>query len=342
MAINNNYTRGIFLFIFIVFIGCSPSPKSEPVPISETQDSVETEEKQEIKSITADDITIEKDLLYNKYTLDDKYHYKDTTRIFQWDKIKDRLAFLETIQQGDIEWGILRNYRNNNGEAPLVKRYERNEYKRIADTLGVERYQGIPLFLPGDTVTGERYGRDGTLIKLMNKDDSISNLIEIKTTDIEGKWFVPRKYVKSLADSTVFEKAIFVDVTNQNIATIEKIGYKWIVRSMNPATTGMHRPPYQQETPTGLFVVQEKKPKMFYLVDGTTEIAGFAPNASRFTNGGYIHGIPVNNPEGKIIEYSKSLGTTPRSHMCVRNATSHAQYVYDWAPVGQSVVFVID
>lgn len=55
---------------------------------------------------------------------------------------------------------------------------------------------------------------------------------------------------------------------------------------------------------------------MIYLVDGSKETGGFAPYANRFTNGAYIHGVPVNAPRKSLIEYSPSLGTTPRSHMC--------------------------
>ncbi|WP_353937924.1 L,D-transpeptidase family protein [Parabacteroides goldsteinii] len=58
--------------------------------------------------------------------------------------------------------------------------------------------------------------------------------------------------------------------------------------------------------------------------------------------GGYIHGVPVNAPRKSLIEYSSTLGTTPRSHMCVRNATSHAKFIYDWAPVYETLVFVFD
>ena len=95
-------------------------------------------------------------------------------------------------------------------------------------------------------------------------------------------------------------------------------------------------------TPLGIFLLQQKKPKMVYHKDGTTENGGFAPWASRFTNGGYIHGVPVNLPRTKQIEYSPSLGTIPRSHMCVRNATSHAKFIYDWAPTEESLVIVIE
>lgn len=46
------------------------------------------------------------------------------------------------------------------------------------------------------------------------------------------------------------------------------------------------------------------------------ETGGYAPYASRFTDGAYIHGVPVNEPRKTQIEYSWSLGTTP-DHICV-------------------------
>lgn len=70
-----------------------------------------------------------------------------------------------------------------------------------------------------------------------------------------------------------------------------------------------------------------EKVKMVFLKDGSKETGGYAPYASRFTDGAYIHGVPVNEPRKTQIEYSWSLGTTPRSHMCVRNATSHAKFI---------------
>ena len=330
----------LFLLLLYILCGCSSDTKQtekEPIPAIDTT-KVEEEKP---KELTANDIVIKKELLYDKYTLEDSYPYKDTTRVFQWDKIKEKLAHLENIQLIHDKWGILQNYKNGNGEAPLIRTWKRNEYKRVADTTGVERYQSVPLFLPGDTITGERYGRDGSLVKIIHQ-DTTSNFIKVETTTFDGQWLVPRKYVKLVPDTVSFTHAIFVDRNNENIVTMEKDGSVWKVRSMNPATTGLHRPPYQQETPLGLFVIQEKKYKMFFLVDGTTRNGGFAPYANRFTNGGYIHGIPVNAPRTTLIEYSASLGTTPRSHMCVRNASSHAKFVYDWAPVDKSLVIVIE
>lgn len=160
---------------------------------------------------------------------------------------------------------------------------------------------------------------------------------------IEKEWMVPKRYLYELADSVFFSHVIVVDRKDQNIATLEFVERgKWKIRSMNPATTGKHNPPYGQETPLGIFVLQQKKRNMYFWKDGTREIGGYAPYASRFTNGAHIHGVPVNKPATKQIEYSWSLGTTPRSHMCVRNATSHAQFIYDWAPTWSTLVIVLE
>lgn len=328
------------LVITILILNSCRQKNVDPQPTDPpSQDTVAVKDKDETKK--TDTVTVEKELLYDKYTLEDTYPYKDTTRRFQWEKIKAGLKTIDSMQIEHSSWGILQNYRNNNGEAPLVKEYHRNVYKRISDNYDVERYQSVPLYSLQDTVVPERYGRDGSLVKLIKGTDS-TKFEKIETVYFPGEWLVPRKYVKEIADSIAFRSAIFVDRINENVVTLQKEGDKWMIRSMNPVTTGLHKPPHQQETPLGMFVIQEKKYKMFFLVDGTTETGGFAPYASRFTNGGYLHGVPVNAPRKDFIEYSASLGTTPRSHMCVRNATSHAQFIYDTFPVEGTVVFVIE
>lgn len=330
----------LLLIIGLVTLNsCNQKTQQETPLNTQLEDSVIVEQPEPI-SFDPEKIEIEKAFLYDDHTLEDTYPYKDTVRVFQWNKIRKRLALLDSIEAVPASWAILQNYKNKNGEAPLVKVYKRDSYKRISDTLGVERYQSVPLFLPTNSTIAEIYGRDGSLVKLINNDSS--RLVKITTVDMKGEWLVPQKYIKAINDTIIFRKAIFIDLTNQNIATLEKVDSKWLVRSMNPATTGLHKPPHMQETPTGIFVIQEKKSKMVYLVDGSQETGGFAPYASRFSNGGYIHGVPVNAPSTKIIEFSPSLGTTPRSHMCVRNATSHAKFIYDWAPTEQTLVFIFD
>ena len=198
----------------------------------------------------------------------------------------------------------------------------------------------MPLYLPADTLVPERYGRDGTIAYLKGEEGSFYRILP---ATFEEEWLAPRRYLKQLPDSTVFNHVIFVDRLDQNITTLEHVSEgEWKIRSMNPATTGMHAPPYAQETPLGMYLLQQKKTRMVFLKDGSAETGGYAPYASRFTNGAYIHGVPVNAPRTSMIEYSWSLGTTPRSHMCVRNATSHSKFVFDWAPTECSLVVVIE
>lgn len=103
------------------------------------------------------------------------------------------------------QWCILQNYKNRNGEAPLVKSFKRDAYKRIADTLGVERYQGIPLFLTDDTLTAERYGLDGLLTRHLGEEGKFT---KVEPVFIGGEWYAPTKYIKLIPDSVVFNKAI--------------------------------------------------------------------------------------------------------------------------------------
>lgn len=335
-------TISLLFIILISFCFCSKNKHSATEASPKQADSLTIEAEVIINdTVYPKDIIIEKDFLYDKYTLEDVYPYKDTTRVFQWEKIREQLAHLETLQKTHTGWAILQNYKNRNGVSSIVKNSRRNSYGNIADSLGVERYQSVALYLLTDTIEAERYGRDGSLVKLHGEVDS-TGFIKIENVNFEGEWLVRKKYLKNINDTVVFKKAIFIDVTNQNIATLEKSDSIWYVRSMNPATTGRHRPPYAYETPSGIFVIQEKKVKMVYLKDGSPEVDGYAPYANRFTNGAYVHGIPVKLPRTEMIEYSYSLGTTPRSHMCVRNATSHSKFIFNWAPTEETIVFVIE
>ncbi|MGL4867303.1 MAG: L,D-transpeptidase, partial [Cetobacterium sp.] len=194
-------------------------------------------------------------------------------------------------------------------------------------------------YLEGQMDRPDRYAPDGSLVSIISRNIEHYRVV---VESMDGEWLIPARYVKEI-EAKSFSKVVVVDRKNQNITTLEKEGEVWKIRSMNPASTGLDKPPYALPTPLGVFVVQSKKQKMEYLRDGSkTEIDGFAPYATRFSGGGYIHGVPVNLPRTQIIEYSPTLGTTPRSHMCVRNASSHAKYVYEWAQINKGLVIVIE
>lgn len=310
---------------------------AEPV----APDTIVTPVSEKPKTLTAEDIVLREELLYEDYYLEDVYDYKDTTRSFKMDQIKEKLAFVESLEDEVGRWAVVQNYKNMNGEAPTAKNFVRNDYGRVSDEFGVERYQSAPLYALNDTSSVLRYANDGWLSHVLDSVGGFYKITPIKA-DKEA-FYIPKRYLKQLGTNVEFHHVIFVDRGDQNIATFERESPgTWLIRSKNPATTGLKRPPYQMPTPLGIFLLQQKKEKMLYHKDGTTQIGGYAPWASRFTNGGYIHGVPVNVSRTKPIEYSQSLGTTPRSHMCVRNATSHAKFIYDWAPTEESLVIVIE
>ncbi len=224
---------------------------------------------------------------------------------------------------------------------PTIEGFVRNDYRRVSDQFGVERYQSVPLYSAyGDTVL-VRYGRDGWIVKVTGNDTI--EMVRVTGVSMEGEYLVPNRYLKVWGgDSICFDKVVAVDVTNQNISTLTRENGGWHILSMNPATTGTHRPPHAHETPTGISLFRRRKRNVLRKRRYKRDCRIRPPYASRFTNGAYIHGVPVQYPNRNVIEYSPSLGTTPRSHMCVRNASSHSQFVYDWATVKESVVIVID
>lgn len=231
-------------------------------------------------------IEIRKELLYDRHTLPDAYIYENTVRCFQWHTITALLERLDHFQQQPAVWGVLQNRYNANGRPPVAKNTSPDtDFDEITDAYGVPDSQSVPLYAPNDLIVPERYGRDGTLVKMLGQDGCFC-YAEVLT--MPGYWKIPLVYIKRIEFESpfLFTKVVFVDRCRQHVTALEKVRDRWLVRSMNPATTGIHRPPYRRETPLGMFVLQEKKERMYYLEDGSDRIEGFALYANRFTAGG--------------------------------------------------------
>ena len=87
---NRRLTCFILSMLFLL-PGCRQDKKNTTKTNQQTEQRKPTPPKEQVekkKVFTAEDIILKKELLYNKYTLEDSYPYKDTTRGFQWDKIK--------------------------------------------------------------------------------------------------------------------------------------------------------------------------------------------------------------------------------------------------------------
>lgn len=284
-------------------------------------------------------VSIQKELIYTKYTLPDEYKaYNNKTRKFQWEMIENHLEAMNLFLSSTKRLGVLRNYKNSNGLPDSTKDSFIDKYNIERDVYNNKRDQGIPLYKSNGDLAPTKYAYDGQFVSIISRDN---NFVKVALYDMMGEWYIPVRYVRGIS-TPVFTKTVFIDKKNQNLVTLEKVNSDWVVRSMVPITTGADQLPHFYPTPSGTFIVQEKLLRMNYLKDDSkTELEGYAPFASRFSGGAYMHGVPVDLPKTENIEFSSTLGTYPRSHMCVRNITSHAEFLFEWAESYKTLVFVI-
>lgn len=284
-------------------------------------------------------------------------------REFQFGKMAAEIQRLSRgLSQGAL--AHIDNYNNRNGWAPAAA-------NQSADVYGVVRDQSAPVYESPDKQADFRYLTDGALVKVLGEKDGY---YEVTTMDFDGVHYVPKQYIPDTPTLDQLEKVVVVDRKNQNQAAFEKAGDRWKLISYLFATTG-EKAEFKQETSLGHFMAIEKRSRIFYLGDYSKVVEGYAPYALRFNGGGYIHGVPVDYRDviskvvvtpaqtdalGNVIapevtkdvvtgesdpgmrEYLPSIGTVPRSHKCVRNYTSHAKFLYEWAEIGKTAIIVIE
>jgi lipoprotein-anchoring transpeptidase ErfK/SrfK len=257
-------------------------------------------------------------------------------RKFRFDEMLKALQDLnQQVLDGKLHY--ISNYKNVNG-APPVKN------NGITDEFGYRIYQSAPGYLKPDTASDFRYLPDGILLKILSEDDVFYRVF---VPTFNSEFFVPKQYIKPNVYVDNFNHVIVVDRREQNQATFEINPNGTVMISYTLSTTGL-RGHLSFETPLGYYKAIEKKERFEYLGDNSAEIAGYAPYAIRFSGGAYIHGVPVDYEvqEGERIdpgkiEYLHTIGTFPRSHMCVRNFTSHAKFLYDWMKPEAGAIIII-
>lgn len=260
-----------------------------------------------------------------------------TERLYQFDKMEEAVKKAEAYaERGDLTY--ISNYQNRNGYAPLYR-------GGAVDEEGNRRSQSAPGYPSLSDMDSFLYLGDGTLVRYLFPSGDYARIEVVASGE---RYYVPSKFIPDhkIHDLT---KVIVIDVTNQNEGVYEKIEGTWTLISYSQATTGTTGR-YSQPTPTGFYFGMESRPYFRYYEDGTTRIQGYAPYAIRFAGGAYVHGVPVNykyHADGTLItpptqEYSKTIGTVPLSHKCVRNYTSHAKFLYDWFTPGETIVIVIN
>ena len=257
-------------------------------------------------------------------------------RTFRFESMYDAIKKLED-ELIKNKHGYISNYKDTNGSPPLLN-------GKGIDNYGMQAYQSVPAYSSLEKLNDFRYFPDGMLVFVLGE---VKGFFKVKCIDYEGEYWIPKKYISFDNNLDRFTKSVIVDIANQNQAVFEKRGSKWTLVSYTLATTGV-KGKRKYETPIGYFKVMDKKERFYYVSENTNEIIGYAPYGVRFTQGAYIHGVPVEYTvkDGEkfdpgIKEYLFTIGTVPRSHKCIRNFTSHAKFLYDWVDNNDTVVIVI-
>ncbi|HHY83441.1 MAG TPA: murein L,D-transpeptidase [Clostridiales bacterium] len=259
------------------------------------------------------------------------------TRTFQFEKMLNAINDLRRqIAAGKMNH--VSNYKNVNGAPPAKGDSATDEY-------GIRIYQSAPGYLQADTNSDFRYVPDGMLVRILEES---GDFYKVYVHSFDQELFIPKKYIDPDDALSQLTHVVVVDRNQQNQAAFELSGNEIRMVSYTLATTGL-KGETSFETPLGTYRALEKKDRFQYLKDNSDEIAGYAPFATRFCGGAYIHGVPVayEEKDGQLVdpgiqEYLHTIGTFPRSHMCVRNFTSHAEFIYNWMQTTSGAIIVIE
>ncbi len=259
------------------------------------------------------------------------------TRTFQFEKMLEAIQDLQQqVSKGKLNH--VSNYKNANGAPPKKGEGATDEY-------GMRIYQSAPGYLKADTQSDFRYVPDGMLVRIL---EDAGEFYRTEVDTFNQELYIPKNFIDPNDALSDFTHAIVIDRNQQNQAAFELSGDEIRMVSYTLATTGLQGQS-SFETPLGTYKTLEKKDRFQYLKSNSSEIAGYAPYAIRFCGGAYVHGVPVNYQEKDgelldpgIIEYLQTIGTFPRSHMCVRNFSSHAEFLYNWIEPANGAVIVIE
>jgi hypothetical protein len=263
-------------------------------------------------------------------------------RSFKFNEMQTAInELLDELDKGELHF--ISNYKNYNGAPPSKNNATVEEY--AVDEYGYRSYHSAPAYVEANTNSDFRYIPDGILVRIL---DNLEEFYYVEVPTFNSNYYVPKQYINSNNTLNILKNVVVVDRTQQNQASfvIDENGLDLI--SYTFSTTGVAGQ-NSYETTLGAYKAIEKKDRFLYLQKGSQEIAGYAPYAIRFTGGAYIHGVPVEFAEEKgekidpgKLEYLHTIGSFPRSSMCVRNYTSHAKFLYDWMDIENGAVIVIE
>ncbi|AKL95974.1 L,D-transpeptidase catalytic domain-containing protein [Clostridium aceticum] len=316
----------------------SPLPEAAVIAQVESLDKVSLLQRAEGEEIEGSNIWYRVALENDNQVAEGYLHSTTgTPRTFQFDKMEEAVNQLrQQIAEGELHF--ISNYKNENGTPP-------QEGDAAVDEHGYRVYHSAPAYEEANVEAEFRYIPDGMLVRIL---DETEDFYHIHAPTFDGNYYVPKQYIDPDVTLSQLNHVIVVDRDQQNQASFEVDENGLNLISYTLATTGIPGD-FSFETTLGSYKAIAKRERFEYLQSGTQEIAGYAPFAIRFTGGAYIHGVPVayEEEDGEkidpgLIEYLHTIGTSPRSNMCVRNFTSHAEFLYNWMDNENGAVIVIE
>lgn len=260
-----------------------------------------------------------------------------TPRAFRFNRMQDAVNRLkQQLEEGALHF--VSNYKNQNGAPPSMGDV-------AVDQHGYRVYHSAPAYEQADTGSNFRYVPDGMLVRILGE---TGEFYHINVPTFNRDYYIPQKYIDRELTLGRLSHVVVVDRDQQNQAAFELVENGLNLISYTLSTTGF-KGDFSFETTLGSYKAIEKRERFEYLKKETPDVAGYAPFAVRFTGGAYIHGVPVAYEERDgekadpgTIEYLHTIGTFPRSSMCVRNYTSHAEFLYNWMAIQNGAVIVIE
>ena len=258
-------------------------------------------------------------------------------RRFRYEEMQNAVIdLIQELSEGGLNF--ISNYKNYNGAPPNKNNDEVDEY-------GYRSFHSAPAYIEDSTSSEFRYIPDGILVRILDETDEFYH---VYVPTFGSDFFVPKQYINKDEKLNRLTNVVVIDRKQQNQAAFEVVDNGLSLISYTLSTTGLPGQ-HSYETTLGSYKAIEKKDRFLYAQKGTDEIAGYAPFAIRFTGGAYIHGVPVEFLEQNgeridpgNVEYLHTIGTFPRSSMCVRNYTSHAKFLYEWMDLENGAVIVIE
>lgn len=246
-------------------------------------------------------------------------------RVFQFEKglkkLKETESFVQRVKEEGGELAVINSYRPDPNHENRDKR--KDKYGTTIDQNVVGNYKGETIIVPDRSIVEVlSRGKGRSVVKVASIPEPF---IEIDTRELGKSQSLEQKPIN---------KAVVVDITNQNMVIYEKIAGQWTIISYVRTKTGMEST-LGFETPRGSFIAPVAKFEMLYNGEiGNKE--GYAKYAIRFSGGGYLHGTPMGYEEEINKEYFLSLkewtlGKYSGTRKCLRTDEDHAKFVFKWA-----------